>query len=123
MALPIVKTKEDILTVIKQNRRWRRRQRVLALRVCKKQLMVLGMRHDITMQETQAIRRKLIPLLNREAELLKKETPKQEPLENLPEVTDAAKKFAVENKVDLSKVTYTNRITIRDVREYVNPTS
>ena len=115
MALPIVKTKEDILTVIRQNRRWRRRQRVLALRVCKKQLMILGMRHDITMQETQAIRRKLIPLLNREAELLSKES--------LPEVTDAAQKFAVENKIDLSKVAYTNRITMRDVRAHVNPTS
>ena len=115
MALPIVKTKEDILTVIKQNRRWRRRQRVLALKLCKKQLMILGMRNDITMEETQAIRRKLIPMLNREEELLKKET--------LPEVTNAAQKFASEHKVDLSKVTYTNRITIRNVREYVNPTS
>lgn len=115
MALPIVKTKEDILTVIKQNRRWRRRQRVLALKICKKQLMILGMRNDITMQETQAIRRKLIPMLNREEELLKKET--------LPEVTDAAQKYAAKNRIDLTKVTYTNRITMKDVREYVNPTS
>lgn len=115
MALPIVKTKEDILTVIKQNRRWRRRQRVLALKLCKKQLMILGMRHDITMQETQAIRRKLIPMLNREEQLLLKES--------LPEVTDAAQRFAVKNKVDLTKVAYTDRITMKDVREYVNPTS
>jgi hypothetical protein len=54
-------------------------------------------------------------MLNREEELLKKET--------LPEVTDAAQKYAAKNRIDLTKVAYTDRITVKDVREYVNPTS
>ena len=115
MALPVVKTKEDILTVIKQNRRWRRRQRVLALKACKKQLRILGMRNDITMQETQEIRRKLIPMLNKEEQLLKRET--------IPEATPAAAKFAEENKIDLSEISHDDKITMKDVREYANPTS
>ena len=115
MALPVVKTKEDILTVIRQNRRWRRRQRVLALKACKKQLMILRRRKDITIQEMQEVSRALLPMLNKEEQLLKRET--------LPEVTEAARKLAVENKIDLTKVEYTNRITIKDVREHVNSTS
>jgi len=115
MALPVVKTKEDILTVIKQNRRWRRRQRVLALKLCKKQLMILGMRNHITMQETQEIRRRLIPLLNKEEQLLRRET--------IPEATPAAAKFALENEIDLSEVSHDTKITMKDVRAYGNPAS
>ena len=85
--------------------------------------MILRMRGDVTPQQVVNVNRKLMPMLNREEQLLLKETPKQEPLETLPEVTDAAQKFANENKIDLSQVDYTNKITIKDVREYVNPAS
>ena len=115
MSLPVVRTVEDIFTVMRQNRRWRRRQRVLALKRCKRQLMILRMRGDVTPQQVVNVNRKLMPMLNREEELWLKES--------LPEVTDAAQKFANKNKIDLTKVAYTDRITIKDVREYVNPTS
>ena len=123
MALPTVRTVEDIFTVMRQNRRWRRRQRVLALKRCKRQLMILRMRGDVTPQQVVNVNRKLMPMLNREEQLLLKETPKHESLETLPEVTDAAQKFANENKIDLSQVDYTNKITIKDVRAYANPAS
>jgi len=115
IGIPLIKTKEDILTVMRQNRRWRRKNRVAALRAAKKQLMVLRMRGDIDSEEAFRIRQRLIPMLKREDELLARES--------LPEVTPAALRFARENDIDLKEVDYRDRITIRDVRAHVKPTS
>jgi hypothetical protein len=117
--IPFINSAEDIWAVMRRNRRYRRKGRVLALRACRKQLEVLRLAKKVSPEEAMRIRQQLLPMLKREELRLAEE-------ESLPEVkaTSQAKAYAAEMGVDLSKVPFEGpMITKGHVREYVSAAS
>jgi len=127
--IPVIKTKEDILTVMRQNRRWRRRQRIFALRQCVKTLGLLRQKLEIDANEGFSIRRPLLLMLKREEKIWQErggEWPlkkgKKLPAEKKVITTGPARKMAKEHDVPLAILEGTGKngkITVKDVREYV----
>lgn len=126
--LPLIKTLDDIERVMKFNRRWRRRQRVLALRKCQKQVRILRMREEITPEQAASVNRRLLPMLKQEEQTFKRRGGDMDSLtppvrRPEPDATEAAVDLAEEHEIDLSKVTGSGkdgRIVVRDVRELLD---
>lgn len=124
--LPIVRTLEDIQTVMRQNRRWRRRQRILALRKCNKQLGILRMRNEVPIDDAFSIRADLLKMLRMEERLYQEKDGgdldslrQYRPTPVVDNVTPAARDLAEDLGVSLLSVEGTGkdgRIIVKDVR-------
>lgn len=124
--IPVLRTPEDIWGVIKYNRRWGRKQRILALQHAKKVLHYMRMRGDVSIQDGFAIQRALLPILAAEKRRwmeaggewpIRPSSAESPPGEKI-EATEAAIEYAEEHGIDLSKVDGSGkdgRITYRDV--------